>query len=198
MRGSSVEWSLNLIVCKTIFNRLQRPLIDLFATSQNAQLPTFCSWTRDPMAYAQDAMSISWNFTIAYAFPPIALIPRVLEKLATSKNCEMLLIAPNWPRQPWFPRLLTLLAGEVIALPIRRDLIQTQEKDLLPLKTLQTLNLTVWCISSSPTRRRAFQTKLQPSLERQGERRPDQLIMPISRSSRTGARLPGLIQIQQL
>ena len=184
MRGSSVEWSLNPIVCKTIFNRLQRPLIDLFATSQNAQLPTFCSWTQDPMAYAQDAMSISWNFTIAYAFPSIALIPRVLEKLATSKNCEILLIAPNWPRQTWFPRLLTLLAGEVIA--------------LLFLKTLQTLNLTVWPISSSPTRRRAFQTKLQPSLERQGERRPDQLIMPISRSSRTGARLPGLIQIQQL
>ena len=35
IRGSSVEWHLNPIVCRTLFNRLQRPLIDLFASSQN-------------------------------------------------------------------------------------------------------------------------------------------------------------------
>ena len=55
--GSSVEWHLNPIVCLTLFNRLQRPLIDLFASSRNKQLPTFCSWGADPMAFTQDAMT---------------------------------------------------------------------------------------------------------------------------------------------
>ena len=32
VRGSSVEWHLNPVVCKTVFNRIERPLIDLFAT----------------------------------------------------------------------------------------------------------------------------------------------------------------------
>jgi hypothetical protein len=64
-----------------VFNRVERPLIDLFANKHNAQLPTYCSWGPDPAAIAQDAMTMSWDGTSAYAFPPIALIPRVLEKL---------------------------------------------------------------------------------------------------------------------
>ena len=162
IRGSSVEWHLNPIVCRTLFNRLQRPLIDQFASSRNKQLPTFCSWGADPMAFAQNAMAINWNMTMAYAFPPIALIPRMLEKIANSKSCDMILIAPRWPRQPWFPRLLSLLVGEVIVLPIRKDLILTEDGAHLPRQTLQALNLTAWQISSSHTRRQAFQAKLQP------------------------------------
>ena len=65
IRGSSVEWHLNPIVCRTLFNRLQRPLIDLFASSRNKQLPTFCTWGADPMAFAQDAMAINWDMTMA-------------------------------------------------------------------------------------------------------------------------------------
>ena len=89
IRGSSVEWQLNPIVCRALFNRLQRPLMDLFASSQNNQLLTFCSWGDDPMAFAQDAMTISWDMTLAYAFPPIALIPRVLEMITNSKSCDI-------------------------------------------------------------------------------------------------------------
>ncbi len=38
IRGSSVEWHLELLVCRIHFNCLQRPLIDLSARLQNHQL----------------------------------------------------------------------------------------------------------------------------------------------------------------
>ena len=45
----------------------------------------------------------------AYAFPPIAIITRVLLKLRASHNCDLTLIAPFWPQREWFPALLDLL-----------------------------------------------------------------------------------------
>ena len=197
IRGSSVEWHLNKIVCRTLFNKVGRPLIDLFANSQNNQLPTYCSWEKDPMAYAQDAMSISWDRTLAFAFPPIALIPRILEKLAKSKDCHLILIAPRWPRQTWFPRLLTMIAGEVTALPPQKDLIQT-EGTLLPRQTLETLNLTAWQLSSDPIQKRDFQRRLPLSLERQGDLQPDVLTIPVSESTSGGVNSARLIRIQPL
>ena len=112
VRGSSVEWHLNPVVCKTVFNRLERPLIDLFATQKNHQLPTYCTWSLDPLALHQDAISLEWTGITAYAFPPIALIPRVLLKLEKSPRCRMILIAPHWPRQMWFPRLTSMQVGK--------------------------------------------------------------------------------------
>ena len=45
----------------------------------------------------------------AYAFPPIAIITRVLLKLRASPNCDLTLITPFWPQREWFPALLDLL-----------------------------------------------------------------------------------------
>ncbi len=198
VRGSSVEWHLHPVVCRTLFNRLQRPLIDLFASAQNHQLPTYCSWGNDPKAYAQDALAISWNMTLGYAFPPIALVPRVLEKLLNSKCCEIILIAPKWPRQPWFPRLVSLLAERPIALTLRRDLIKTQEGHNLPRQTLQTLSLTAWPLSSDPIKRQAFQEKQPLSLERQGDLQPDVLMTSASGSTAHGVAMQRLIRIEPL
>ncbi|XP_022106000.1 uncharacterized protein LOC110987518 [Acanthaster planci] len=44
---------------------------------------------------------------LAYAFPPISLIPRDHPK--RQETCRILLIAPFWPCQLWFLRLLRLL-----------------------------------------------------------------------------------------
>lgn len=135
VRGTSVVWQLNRMVCQTLFNLLERPWIDLFANKGNNQLPTYCTWGPDPMAFATDAMTISWNMMSAYAFPPLAMIPRVLDKLIRSKNCRVLLIAPYWPRQMWFPRLLTLKTGEPVSLPLQGDLLRNQDRTVVLLTT---------------------------------------------------------------
>ena len=36
-----------------------------------------------------------------YAFPPTALLPKVVQKLQ-SQICRIILIAPGWPTKPWF------------------------------------------------------------------------------------------------
>ena len=119
-------------------------------------------------------------------------------KLSKSKNCHLILIAPRWPCQMWFTRLLTMIAGEAIALPLWKDLIQTPEGTLLPHQTLKILNLTAWQLSSDHTHRRDFQRRLQLSLERQGDLQPDILTIPVSESPTDGVSNTRLIHIQPL
>ena len=109
-RGQIVptEWTLRPDVTQSLFQLIDRPHVDLFAASNNHQLPTYCTRTHDPHAWAADALSIRWDGLLAYAFPPISLLARVIAKLE-QENCKILLIAPFWPRQPWFTRLVRLL-----------------------------------------------------------------------------------------
>ena len=66
----STEWML----CKRIFCQIVAvygcPQIDLFASSQNHQLKTYCSWIADPKALKIDAFTFSWDFNLVYLFPP--------------------------------------------------------------------------------------------------------------------------------
>jgi hypothetical protein len=50
----------------------------LFDTSLNRNLDTFVSPVPDPLAYAVDAMAISWKGMFAYAFPPSKVLSQVL------------------------------------------------------------------------------------------------------------------------
>ena len=75
--------------------------MDLFATSRNKKLPTYVSPIPDPQAWAVDALNIPWKNMVVYAFPPTALLPKVVQKLQ-SQTCRIILIAPGWPTKPWF------------------------------------------------------------------------------------------------
>ena len=81
-----------------VFHFWEVPHIDLFATRLNNQLPTFVSPFHNPLAWAVDSMSLS----LAYAFPPIPLLLKVLQK--TEKDtCLVILIALFWESHPCFP-----------------------------------------------------------------------------------------------
>lgn len=60
----------------------------------NHKLPIFCSWHQHPNAYAIDALSVTWNRMIAYAYPLICLIVKVFEHVKQYR-CQILLIAPQ-------------------------------------------------------------------------------------------------------
>ena len=88
----------------------------------------------------------------AYAFPPIAIIRRVLLKLRASHHCDLTLIAPFWPQREWFPDLLELLSDIPIELPKRRDLLRQPHFHRFH-ENLPMLRLTAWRLSSdSPVR----------------------------------------------
>ena len=131
---------------------VRHPSIDLFATSLTARLPVYFSLASDPRAAGTDALLQSWDDLQAYAFPPIAIIRRVLRKLRSSKNCELTLIAPFWPQRDWFPDLLELLSDVPITLSGRRDLLRQPHFHRFHLN-LPMLQLTAWRLSSdSPSR----------------------------------------------
>ncbi len=59
---------------------------------------------------------------VCNAFPPIALLPGVLERDRWDWVL-LLLIAPRWPGRIWFPDIKSLLDGPSLELHVRRDLL---------------------------------------------------------------------------
>ncbi|XP_070203397.1 uncharacterized protein [Littorina saxatilis] len=119
-----------------------KPQVDLFATRFSKRLPVFVSPFPDPEAWETNAMDISWSGLEAYAFPPFQLLTRVLRK-AEQEGPSLLLIAPLWPSQPWFPDLLRLAQGPPIPLALTRgELVQPHTGSLHA--EPQMLNLHAW------------------------------------------------------
>ena len=102
------EWSLLQEIFQAICDRWHRPNIDLFATRFNNKLPQFVSPVPDTLAVAVDALSLQWEGVDAYAFPPAAILGKVVEKLQDSHCKRIILIAPGWPNMPWFWDLVTM------------------------------------------------------------------------------------------
>ncbi|XP_034944884.1 uncharacterized protein [Chelonus insularis] len=79
--NSDAEWELADYAFEKIVKRFGKLEIDLFASRINTKCETYCSWKRDPVAYAFDAFTISWSDWIFYAFPPFAVT-------ASSSGCK--------------------------------------------------------------------------------------------------------------
>ena len=109
-------------------------------------------------------MSISWKGIYAYAFPPFVMLGRVLEKILTDHPCELILIAPKWPNQCWYARLLELLVDFPLVLPLRKDML-TQPHNHLRHQSLQAVRLHAWRLSSDPSKRKDFLTQLPSKLQ---------------------------------
>ena len=122
----------------------------------------------------------------AYAFPPIAIIKRVLLKLRASHDCDLTLIAPFWPQREWFPDLQELLSDTPIELPKHRDLLQqplfNQFHENLPV-----LRLTAWRLSSDSPVRQASLRQWLDNLPLVGETLLDGTIRFTVGSSENGA-----------
>ena len=116
------DWSLNMTVFRSLCC-LWPVQIDLFATSANHRCSTYFLPYRDPQSAGTDAFLQSWDGLQAYAFPPFAIIPRVLAKLRESWGTELTLVAPHWAQRPWFPGLLQLSLAPPVILPDRPDLL---------------------------------------------------------------------------
>ena len=140
------QWSLNLTVFQSL-RRLWPVQIDLFATSANHRCSIYFSPFRDPMSAGTDAFLQSWDGLQAYAFPPVAIILRVLAKLWASTGTELTLVAPHWAQRPWFSDLLQLSLAPPVVLPSRPDLLRLPlSRHLYP--DLRRLRLHAWRLYS--------------------------------------------------
>ena len=148
------EWSLNDLVLNKIFQIWGKPLIDLFASAQNNKMDLFCSWEQHHLAYAVDAFTITWHRMFAYAFPPICLVPKVLQHMKQGQ-CQLILIAPQWPRRHWYPDLLQLCVAKPIRLPIIPQLLN-QPKSVIYHPDPKVFSLNAWLLSTDNSQQRLF------------------------------------------
>ncbi len=114
------EWRLHPESVRMVWNLYGEAEVDLFATSENAHCPSFFSLSHSPLE--GDALTARWPTARLYAFPPIKILPLVLCKIR-EERASVILIAPNWPNQPWFPDLTELLIAPPWPIPVRKDML---------------------------------------------------------------------------
>ncbi|CAG2227118.1 unnamed protein product [Mytilus edulis] len=149
------------------------PRVDLFAINLNYKVQVFMSPVPDPKPYAVDCMSVPWDGMFAYAFPPFRFLSEVLRVISTEQGL-VILIAPAWPKQAWFPDLLYLSCARPLVLPVRYNLLsQFKGKILHP--NPEKLHLFAWLLSVIASRRTVFLTA-------QLDISPEQLEIPLTSS----------------
>ena len=85
---------------------------------------------------------MNWENLWAYAYPPTAILTKVIEKVRAA-NCELILIAPAWPSQPWFTDLLDLSIEDPLRLPLIDKLLKQTGKSMFHTNPGH-LNLHAW------------------------------------------------------
>jgi hypothetical protein len=105
---SRMEITGDYALRQEIFGRAIRtlrvlPTIDLFAHALNHKLPRFVamSGVLSVGAVATDAFAFSWRNEIPYAFPPVQLVGRVLQRIQ-EEQMSAVVVVPKWPSQPWW------------------------------------------------------------------------------------------------
>ena len=89
----STEWSLHPQAFKQICQKWFIPHVDLFDTRLSHKVPLYVSPVPDQNAW--DALNINWLDLTAYAYPPMALLHRVIQKIRQC-NDLIIVIAPGW------------------------------------------------------------------------------------------------------
>ena len=104
----------------------------------------------------------------AYAYPPICLIPKILQHI-TQYNCQLILIAPHWPRRHWFLNLLKLITDFQRKLSVREDLLHQPKSNILH-PNPAVFNITAWLLSTNTLKRTVFLNKLENYSKTLGEK----------------------------
>ena len=123
----------------------------------------------DPQAWALDALGLSWENLDPYAFPPAAILGKVVEKLQDYPCNRIILIAPGWPNMPWLWDLVVMSSQIPLCLP---NLV-TQPFNQTLHKNLSNLNLHAWLLEPQHSRSRASLRQWQHELGLLKEAQPD-------------------------
>ena len=168
---------------------VDRPVRDL-PQREAAPVLLACS---DPQAVFEDAFRHPWDDLDLYAFPPFALVGRVIARVQQSSRVAMTLVAPLWPEKEWFADLLLLLTQPPLVLPCWDRLLRQPHCNLFHQGT-HALNLHAWRLSSDTTESRAFREGLLESCQGSSENLPLACTSRDGRSSVVGVVEGALLQ----
>ena len=158
----STEWSLHPQMFKQICLKWFTPQVDLFSTRLNHKVPLYVSPVPDQNAWDKDALNRNWSGLTAYAYPPTALLHRVIRKVRQS-SCLVIVIAPGWPGMPWFWDLVQLSTEIPLQFPVSRTLLK-QSHNYVFHSNPQHLNLHAWCLGMDSSKNKASVWRWQREL----------------------------------
>ena len=130
-------------------------------------------WALLPEVFQTICSSLLWEDLDAYAFPPAAILGKVVEKLHDTPCKIIILIAPGWPNMPWFWDLVAVSSQIPLSLPFLPNLL-TQPFNQIPHRNLTNLNLHAWLLEPQQSRSRASLRQWQQKLKLLKEDPPDQ------------------------
>ena len=173
------DWKLNPTIFTKI-NQIMGPVqVDLFASRLTTQCRHYFSWRPDPYAEATDAFLQDWSQVRGYANPPWNMVGKVLAHVQ-SQQAQVVLVAPVWKTQPWYPLLLSMLVQCPYLISQGPEVIVHQPQPVLDTQ------LAVWNISGRDTESRNFRRTLPRSCSSLGEPRPTRLTTHCSQSGIAG------------
>ena len=100
-----------------------------------------------------DALGQSWEDLDPYAFPPAAILGKVVEKLQKYPCNRIIRIASGWPNMPWFWDLVAMSSQIPLCLPSLPNLV-TQPFNQNLHRNLSNLNLHAWLLEPQQSRSR--------------------------------------------
>ena len=106
-----LDQSIFLCVCK----RWSKPTSNLFASCVNWKCKRYCSRASIGKHSQGHAFIDRWPKILTYLFLPFPLLVNVVVRLQQDKP-NAIVLAPWWPRQPWFP-VLHNLSSDIHHLP---------------------------------------------------------------------------------
>ena len=166
--NDDLEWGLDTNIFQAIYSKFPDINVDLFASRLNSKLPNYVAYRPDPKARAIDAFSLNWSNFYGYIFAPFSLIGRILQKVQEDQ-ADIILLAPMWSTQHWFPTCLRLLADKPYRLPKATQILTLPHNPerQYPLKKM---TLGVFPLSGKPWKNRAFHQTLSISSSTLGDR----------------------------
>lgn len=188
------DWMLSPEVFQKINQALGPLEVDLFASRLTHQLPRFFSWRPDPLAEAVDAFQQDWSEVKGFANPPWCLIGHVLNKIR-SQEAQVVLVAPVWKSQAWYPVVLEMLMDYPRLIPPQEGLLRRGEErrvtEIIP-------QLAVWPVSGKDIETVAFLRKLQSSCWPPGGQSPPSPMSPCLENGPAGVLKGVVIPFQAL
>ena len=148
----TTEGKINPSIFEFIVKKLNVALdIDFIASRVYYQFKPFDSLRPETEALAVYSFTFSWSSFTFCAFPPFAIIPHILQKIALD-NATGILIVTDWPNSPWFTQFNRMAISKCPITPSRKHLLQlpSHPKVLYPLQRVYILGL-AWCLRSNIT-----------------------------------------------
>ena len=189
-----VEWMLDPPMFQKLCSLFSVPDIDMFETRLNKQLDQYVSWLPDPGSVSIDAMATCWSNHYIYIFPPFSMFWPVIKKIQLEAQ-KALVIAPIWPTQTWFPKLLQMAVDKPLLISSCNLRLPgtSLKRPLYPKLRL----MAVLCSNSSQLQLQ-FQQTLQKSYQQHGEKGQQSSMSRQSRNSLTFVVKEKLLQIKQM